>query len=268
MKESAISYSRISLRFEDLGDGKTAAICLESPATGNCIDETMAEEIRDACRRINEADECRLATIKGSGERFSSGRTAVNGVVAGGQDSPAERMRRLRVADTVADLPMPVLVVLNGDAIGHGLELALAGDLRICSEDAHLALWKTGQSAVLWDGGTQRLPRLVGPAWALDLAITGREMTAAEALGIGLVNRVVPAAGLAKAARALAEQMLAAAPIAARYTKEAVGKGMDLSLEQGLRLEADLSVLLHSTEDRAEGITSFQERRQPKFTGV
>ena len=120
---------------------------------------------------------------------------------------------------------------------------------------------------MMWDGGTQRLPKLVGPAWALDMALTGRKLSAAEALRIGLVNRVVPAGGLEAATMELAEQVLAAAPVAARYAKEAVGKGMDLTLEQGLRLEADLSVILQSTADRAEGIESFKERRRPKFTG-
>ena len=93
----------------------------------------------------------------------------------------------------------------------------------------------------------------MGPAWALDMALTGRMVSAAEALNIGLVNRVAPAEGLGKAAREMAERVLAAAPIAARYAKEAVGKGMDLSMEQGLRLEADLSVILQGTADRAEG---------------
>ena len=263
MKESAIPYSRISLRYETIGPWKTAAIRLDGSEVRNCIDERLAEEIRDACRRIDEDDECRLVTVTGSGDCFSAGRAAVDG----GEGSAAERIGRLKVADALAALPMPVLIVLNGDALGHGLELALAGDLRICSDNARFALWEPGQSAVMWDGGTQRLPRLVGPAWALDMALTGRELSAAEALRIGLVNRGVPAGGLHTAARELAEQALAAAPIAARYAKEAVGKGMDLTLEQGLRLEADLSVILQSTTDRAEGIESFKERRRPKFTG-
>ncbi len=264
MKDSATSYSRISLRYEAIKGWKTTTIRLARPGTRNCIDETMSEEIRDVCRRLNEDDECRLVAVTGSGDFFSAGRMPVDG----GEGSPAERMERLKVADSLASLPMPVLVALNGDAIGHGLELALAGDLRICSDAAYLALWEPGQSAVLWDGGTQRLPRLVGPAWALDMALTGRRLSAAEALNIGLVNRVAPAGELADAAGKLAEQALAAAPLAALYAKEAVGKGMDLSLDQGLRLEADLSVILQSTTDRAEGIASFKERRQPKFTGT
>ncbi len=264
MKESAIYYSHISLQRQFVEAYKVATICLAGPDSRNCIDDTMAEEIRDACLRTSEDEECRLLTVTGSGDCFSEGRAALDD----GEGSPAERMGRLKVADTLADLPMPVLIVLNGDAIGQGLELALAGDLRICSDNARFGLWEPGQPAVPWDGGTQRLPRLVGPAWALDMALTGRNIDSAEALNIGLVSRVAPAAKLDGAARDLAEQILASAPIAARYAKEAVGKGMDLSLEQGLRLEADLSVILQSTADRAEGLASFKERRPPKYRGT
>ena len=229
MKESATAYSRISLWYESIGAWKAATIRLARPDARNCIDEAMAEEIRDACRCLNDEDECRLVTVTGTGDYFAAGRTPVDR----GEGSPAERMERLKVADSLASLPMPVLIVLNGDALGHGLELALAGDLRICSDVAHLALWEPGQSAVLWDGGTQRLPRLVGEAWALDMALTGRKLNGTEALRIGLVNRVCSAGELEAAARELAEQLLAAAPIAALYAKEAVRKGMDLSLDQG-----------------------------------
>ena len=151
--------------------------------------------------------------------------------------------------------------------MGQGLELALAGDLRIAAEEAQLGISETGKLSFPWDGGTQRLPRLVGPAWALDMALTGRMVSAQEALGLGLVNRVAPGERLEEATEELAAQVLAAAPIAARYAKESVGKGMDMTLGQGLRLEADLSVILQSTADRVEGLASFKERRKPKFRG-
>ena len=264
MKEAAISYRQISLRYETLREQKVARITLVRPGNRNCIDEAMAEELRDVCRRLDEDEECRLVTIAGDGEAFSVGRASLDS----GEGAVAGRLARLRVADSVAALAVPVVVALNGDAIGHGLELALAGDLRIAADSAQFALWEPRQPAMLWDGGTQRLPRLVGPAWALDMALTGRCVAAPEALRIGLVNRVAPAAELQEAARQLEEQVLASAPIAARYAKEAVSKGMDLTLEQGLRLEADLSVILQSTTDRAEGIASFRERRRPRFGGA
>ena len=235
-----------------------AVITLATPDTRNRIDEGMAEELRDACREIAADAAARLVVITGAGYCFSVGRQQL----AAGDD-----IDRRRVADALGGLAMPVLVALNGDAMGQGLELALAGDLRIAVDTARLGLAEPGNPALPWDGGTQRLPRLVGPAWALDLALTGRTVTAAEALGIGLVNRVTAADNLAAETRYLAAAILAGGAVAAGYAKEAVYQGMDLSLAQGLRLEADLSILLHGTADRAERIASFKERRKPRFGG-
>ena len=177
----------------------------------------------------------------------------------------------MQVANSIATLPMPVIMSINGDALGHGLELALAGDLRICSENSRFGLNSGSQehspAGFPWDGGTQRLPRLVGPAWAADLILTSRTVDAAEALAIGLVNRVVPAGDLAAETQRMADSIAAGGPIAARYAKEAVIKGMDLSLDDGLRLEADLNVILQSTQDRAEGLRSFTEKRTPRYSG-
>jgi enoyl-CoA hydratase/carnithine racemase len=172
------------------------------------------------------------------------------------------------VADGLAGLPIPVIVSVNGDALDHGLELALAGDLRISAEGARFGLTDLSRPGCFpWDGGTQRLPRLVGPAWASDLILTSRTISSAEALHIGLVNRVVPSGELAQETRRLAGAIAAGGPIAARYAKEAVTGGADLSLAEGLRLEADLNIILQSTDDRAEGIRSFADRRSPRFTG-
>ena len=235
-----------------------AVITLVVPDTRNRIDEGMAEELRDACREIAADAAARLVILTGDGDCFSVGRQRL----AAGDD-----IDRRRVADALGGLAMPVLVALNGDAMGQGLELALAGDLRIAVDTARLGLTEPGKPDLPWDGGTQRLPRLVGPAWALDLALTGRTVTADEASGMGLVNRVTAADKLAAETWELAEAILAGGPVATGYAKEAVYQGMDLSLAQGLRLEADLSILLHGTADRAERIASFKERRKPRFSG-
>jgi enoyl-CoA hydratase len=151
----------------------------------------------------------------------------------------------------------------------HGLELALAGDLRIAVASARFGLTDLarGRNSFPWDGGTQRLPRVVGLALAQDMLLTSRILDAAQALDLGLVNRVVAAGQLMVEARRWADGILAGGPIAARYAKEAMRKGMDLSLPQGLALEADLNVILQSTSDRAEGIQAFLQRRAPRFTG-
>ncbi len=261
---SHAAYRHIQLTYQEWGTWRTATLRLSQPQSRNMVNEAMAEEFRDACGQVAEDDGCRLLTVTGAGDAFSVGRCAVGG----DGEEIANQISRLRVSHALASLPIPTLAIINGDAIGQGLELALAADLRIATETAMLALWEPGQPCMPWDGGTQRLPRLVGPSWALDLALTGRQVGAREGLKLGLVNRVAAPAQLDEASRQLIEECLTAAPIASQYAKEAVQKGMDLALEQGLRLEADLSVILQSTQDRAEGIASFQERRGPRFRGA
>ena len=277
----AISYRFIKYVTASAAASWTATITLASPASRNLIDAELAEEFRDACQEIDADESARLLVVTGSGDCFSVGRQAPGSdasedgtAESTGESSSEQRtaqlilhLERLRVADCLADLSIPVIVALNGDAIGHGLELALAGDLRIAVAHARFGLAEPNRLSFPWDGGTQRLPRLVGPAWALDLALTSRLVDAEEALRLGLVNRVVAPEQLPGEVKRLAGSILAGGPVAAKYAKEAVGKGMDLSLAQGLRLEADLSVILQSTADRAEGIASFKERRSAKFSG-
>jgi enoyl-CoA hydratase len=210
----------------------------------------------DACRMVAEDDGLRLVVLTANGDAFC---------VDDGTESTGYP------AAAVAGLAVPVIVALNGDATGPGLELALAGDLRICVPSARFGFPGLARGVLPQDGGTQRLPRLVGPAWAQDMLLTGRMVDANEALAIGLVNRVAETGQLDSLVAELTAQITAGSPIGARYAKEAAGKGMDLSLEQGLGLEADLNVILQSTSDRAEGLKSFLEKRGekrgPKFTG-
>ena len=232
------------------------------------ITAAVAAELRDCCAELALRDDISVAIISGAGPVFAIGRA-----------NPPDAIRHLpmpqriaaldalAVADAVAALPMPVIAKLNGDAIAHGLELALAADLRVASDTIRLGCGGLDEYPFPFDGATQRLPRLVGPAWARDLLLTGRQLTADEALDIGLLNRIVPAGQLDDAVAALAAAIAAAAPIASRYAKEAVRAGADLTLQQGLRLEADLSILLHSTDDRAAGLRAFHEKRPPIFTG-
>ena len=240
-----------------------ATVTLANGETGNRIDVALAAELREVCRLVMDDEDIHLLILTGSGEVFSVGRETKHEEPAPGLDWLAQ----LQVASSLAALPIPVVVALNGDALDHGLELALAGDLRVAASNARFGLTDLSRSVLPWDGGTQRLPRLVGPAWARDMILTSRIIDSHLALALGLVNRVVEADQLMAEVRQLADSILAGGPIAARYAKEAVQKGMDLSLDRGLGLEADLNVILQSTVDRAEGIQSFLQRRQPKFTG-
>jgi len=242
-------------------------VTLACPDTGNRITQAMAEELRQVCRQLREQDHIHLAVLTGSGNSFSVGREEAP-QKAGSGPAPARDawMEQRRVAGAVAALPMPVVAVLNGDALDHGLELALAADLRVASASAMLGITDLAAGRFPWDGGIQRLARLAGLAWARDMVLTGRVVSAQEALELGLVNRVAANDSVEVEMEALARQMLAAGPIAARYVKEAIVQGADLTLPQALRLEADLSVILQTTTDRAEGIQSFKERRKPRFT--
>ena len=208
----------------------------------------MSNALPSAYESSRENDSLRLLILTATGKVFS-----VDKIGNSSGDS----------AKQLSTLAIPVLVALNGDATGSGLELALAGDLRVCVPSAKFSFPGLERGAMPKDGGTQRLPRLVGPAWAKDMLLTGRSVDANEALSIGLVNRV--SEDITETIAELSAQITGGSPIGVRYAKEAVGKGIDLTLEQGLRLEADLNVILQSTSDRSEGLRSFLEKRPPKF---
>ena len=246
-----------------------AKLILSCPENVNLINIAMAAEIRQACQDISEDDGVALALVTGAGACFSVGQERPDKPDSDEAPSPLDLdwINSHQAASALASLPIPVIVAINGDAFDHGLELALAGDIRIAAQGARFGFTCLAQGVLPWDGGTQRLPRLVGPAWGRDMLLTGRVVDSSEALAIGLVNRVVPGERLMAEVQELAENIAAGGPVAARYAKEAVLKGLDLSLHQGLGLEADLNVLLHSTNDRGEGIRSFLERRPPRFGG-
>jgi enoyl-CoA hydratase/carnithine racemase len=171
------------------------------------------------------------------------------------------------VAGPIADLDRPVITGIEGDAIGLGLELALASDIRIAAATAQFGFPHIKKGLIPWDGGIQRLARVVGKAKAMEMILTGGLMDADEARRIGLVSKVVSSEELMPVTMDMAREMASKGPIALRYAKEAIQKGMDLTLEQGLRLEADLYFLLHTTKDRTEGIKAFREKRTPEFEG-
>jgi len=232
-----------------------ARITLNRPAANNAINEQLAREMAEACREIGGDGDVYVVVITGAGEGAFCAGSEADGAAGPG------------VAASVAGLEQPVIGAINGDALGEGLELALSCDIRLASRGARFGLPQVVQGRIPMDGGTQRLPRIVGKAKALELVFTGETVTAEEALEIGLVSRVVAPEDLMAESLALAESLAAKAPIALRFAKEAVSKGLDLTLDQGLRLEADLYFLLHTTDDRTEGIRAFLEKRSPRFRG-
>ena len=240
---------------------RIATITLSRPAARNAVNERMAQELRDACERIRQDDEVRVAVLTGEGAAFCIG------VEIDGEALAPDDLARQKAADAIAAIEKPAIALINGDALDQGLELALACDLRIAASHAKFGLTQVSAGIIPWDGGTQRLTRLIGQSRALQLILTSRLIDAAEALNIGLLNHAAEPAEAADYAANLAAAIAAHAPIAARYLKETLLKGADMSLAQGLALEADLSVILQSTADRAEGIASFLHRRPPHYRG-
>jgi len=240
-----------------------ATITLNRVSAKNAINTHIVSRLEDIRNEISMDKFIRVIIITGR-EMFSIGSDANDFSLF---ENNAELIKCLSIASIVELFDRPTIAAIRGDAMGQGLELALACDLRLCSETARFAMNHLAYGIIPWDGGTQRLSRLVGRGKAMEMILTGETINAQEANKIGLVHRVVPEAKLLTAATDMARDISRRSPIALRYAKEAVHKGMDLTLEQGLRLEADLYFLLHTTRDRTEGIKAFQEKRSPRFEG-
>jgi enoyl-CoA hydratase/carnithine racemase len=221
----------------------------------------LADELADVCREINLDSGIYVVVLRGIDDRGIQPNARFQCIEDIGNDYfrwPAESISRL---------DRPVVAELNGNMTGHGLEMALACDIRIAGKSSYFGFPHVRHGMIPCDGGTQRLSRVVGRAKAMELILTGVTIDAHEAVRIGLVNRLAIESELCKAVPDIAHDMAAKGPIALRYAKEAINRGMDLTLEQGLRLETDLYLLLHTTADRTEGIKGFQEKKQPTFVG-
>ncbi len=234
---------------------KIAYVKLNRAEVANAINRAMADELELCCQSIYQDDDIRVTVLGAEGNAFSVGETQT------------DLSASLIASEAIASLKCPVIASIDGNAMGSGLELALACDLRIAVKDAHFGFPEVSQGAIPSGGGTQRLPRIVGRGKALELILTAAIVDSDEAWRIGLINRVVAPAELNSEVEQLALKLASKGPIAERYGKEAISKGMDMTLGQGLGLEADLSFLLHSTSDRTEGIKAFQEKRTPEFIG-
>ena len=245
-----------------------ATVTLNRPDVHNAMNEAMRRDLTRCFDSVALDDDVKVVVVTGAGERaFSAGadiREFVEPLVA---VRFREQRRRLDFRQAMDRCSQPIIAAVNGFALGGGLELALACDIRVAAVGATLGLTEINLAIIPGGGGTQRLPRLVGRGKALEMILTGARIPADEALRIGLVERVVPTGEALKAATELARAIAAKAPVALRYAKEAVVKGLELPLADGLRLEGDLSTLLRTTEDRVEGAKAFLEKRMPRWTG-
>jgi enoyl-CoA hydratase len=246
-------------------DAPIARITLARPDDANRIDARLLRELAEAAATIAATDAIALTVLDAGGPDFCLGwDAATRDELLTSQGSP----ETLDPFGCLANLACPLLAVVQGRAFSAGLELALAADVRVCSDDARFALPEVGDGLLPLAGGSQRLPRIVGRSRAAPMLLLGDELDAGSALSAGLVSRVFPRATSADDANGLTKRIAAQGPIALRYAKEAVHKGLEMPLEHGLRYELDLSIILQTTSDRAEGVRAFLEKRPPHFTGA
>ncbi|MCI0548870.1 MAG: enoyl-CoA hydratase-related protein [Candidatus Rokubacteria bacterium] len=258
--------SHETVRYE-VAEG-VATVTLDRPDVHNAMNNAMRRELTEIFGAIRADEAVRVVLVAGAGERaFSAGADIREFTAPQAPTEFRDSRRRLDFRSELERCPQPIVAAIRGHCFGGGLELALACDIRVAADDARLGLTEIDLAIIPGGGGTQRLPRLVGRGKALEMILTGARIPAAEALRIGLVERVVPAGELLDHARALARTLAEKAPIALRYAKEAVTAGLAMSLGDGLRLEGDLSTFLRATEDRLEGARAFLEKRRPRWSG-
>jgi E-phenylitaconyl-CoA hydratase len=251
---------------------KTAVIILNRPEAYNAMNSEAWREITDIWMNVKDDPEVWTIILTGAGDK----------AFCAGQDlkemaqlkKEAERERRPYVSTLpevspvkYVEMPKPVIAAINGFAIGAGLELGLACDIRIAADHARLGLQEVRQSLIPGAGGTQRLPRFIPFGLALEILLTGELISAQEAYRIGLVNKVVPLSELMPTAQAFANKINENGPLAVRAVKEAVYKGVEMHLNEGFRFETLLLSKLRQSEDAWEGPMAFAEKRKPNYKG-
>jgi enoyl-CoA hydratase len=250
-------------------DGAVATIILNRPQVLNALNGATLDELQRAALDLTTDADIRAVIVTGAGEKsFVAGADIKELAALRPGDSREYARRGQRAFDALEQMGKPVIAAINGFALGGGCELAMACTFRLAADRARLGQPEIGLGLIPGFAGTQRLPRLVGRAAALDLLLTGRQIDAQEALRLGLVHRVVPAAELKAAARAFATELAAKPPLAVRYILESVRQGLEMPLAGGQALEAALFGLVGASEDRREGTTAFLEKRTPVFRGA
>jgi enoyl-CoA hydratase len=242
-------------------------LTINRPEKMNAISQELTAELSLFLDEIENDDELRVIVITGAGDKAFVAGADINELV----DRDARLGRRVsrerqEIFSRIENLYVPVIAAVNGYALGGGLELALACSIRICSEKAQFGAPEVKLGIIPGDGGTQRLPRLVGQGRAMEMIITGDFIDAQEAYRIGLVNKVFPPEKLKEEAMELAKKIASRPPLAVRYAKEAVNRSQEDSVS-GFALESYLHALSCTTEDKKEGVSAFLEKRKGKFKG-
>lgn len=266
-----MSSSTVPAPFENIRYEKKNAIAyvtVDRPKVLNALNMETMKELRECFTAIGMDREVRVAILTGAGEKAFIAGADINELA---KNNPVEAKEYTHkgqaVLDLIENLGKPVIACINGFALGGGCEIAMACTMRLASDNAKLGQPEVKLGIIPGYGGTQRLPRLVGKGLAMQLILSGEMITAQEAHRIGLVNEVVAQEDLIPRAEAIANKIIANAPLAVQYAMEAVNRGMEMTLAEGLFLEATLFAVSCATEDKSEGTTAFLEKRAPQFRG-
>lgn len=243
-------------------------LTVNRPDKLNALSNELTEELESFLDEAEKDADLRVLVITGAGEKAFVAGADINELVE--RDAIMGRdVSRFRqdLFSRIENLPIPVIAAVNGYALGGGLELALACNIRIASEKVQFGAPEVKLGIIPGDGGTQRLPRLIGLGRAMELVLTGDFIDAAEAYRIGLVNRVVPHEELMENVMALAKKIASRPPLAVKYAKEAVNRSQEGDTASGYALESYLHALACTTEDKKEGVAAFLEKRKGEFKG-
>ena len=260
-----MAYENITVQREE----NVAVVTVNRPGVLNALNRATIGELEAAVDELAADDAVRAIIFTGAGERAFVAGADINEL----RDLPSAAAaailarRGQALFSKIEALPKPTIMAINGFALGGGCELAMAGDIRIASESARFGQPEINLGIIPGYGGTQRLPRLVGKGMAKLLVLSGDIIDASEALRIGLVDRVVPSAQLMNAARDLAKKLARKAPMALALAKKCIDDGIEMPLSQGLAFEASQFAVVRSSQDSAEGLSAFLEKRPPEFKG-
>lgn len=243
-------------------------LTLNRPQARNALNSQLLQELELAVDQACLSEDLRVLIITGAGERaFCAGADLKERLTMSEAEVRSFLSTIRRVFVKIEELSLPVIAAINGVSLGGGTELALACDLRVASTNATLGLTETRLAIIPGAGGTQRLPRLVGPSLAKELIFTGRKLSAEEGLSIGLLNRIAASGKLMDDCLELAGDIAKGGPIALAQAKFAINKGLDVELQTGLEIEASAYEVCIPTKDRLEGLKAFKEKRQPVYKG-
>ncbi len=272
MKSLAVSLAEaLSMNFENLifeKRGALSIVTVNRPKVLNALNMATMNELREAFTAVRDDAETRVAILTGAGEKSFVAGADIGELNKQDPVSAKEYTHRGQaVLDLIENLGKPVICAVNGFALGGGCEIAMACSFRIAAENAKFGQPEVKLGIIPGYGGTQRLPRLVGKGVAMQLILAGETIPAQEALRIGLVNEVTAPAELLPRCEAIAQKIVGNAPLAVQYCMEAVNKGTEMTLREGLYLEAVLFGLACATEDKREGTSAFLEKRAAHFKG-